>query len=234
MTTDLVDEGLVVVDEANERGLVVRLLGGAGVVLHCRSAAGEAAHRPIGDLDAATTRRDAKAVAASLRDRGYAPETRFNALHGERRMIFHGPAGKLDLFVDVFEMCHRIDLTSRLELDTPTLTASDLLLTKLQVVELNAKDASDAALLLREHELASGEGDWIDVDYLATLVGDDWGLWRTATLTLDRLAELEPGVADRAGALRAALDAAPKTRRFRLRARVGERKRWYEIPDEVG
>lgn len=234
MTADLVDEGLAVVGEANERGLVVRLLGGAGVVLHCRSAAAEEPHRPIGDLDAATTRRDAKAVAASLRDRGYAPETRFNALHGERRMIFHGPAGKLDLFVDVFEMCHRIDLTSRLELDTPTLTASDLLLTKLQVVELNAKDASDAALLLREHELASGEGDWIDVDYLATLAGDDWGLWRTATLTLDRLAELEPEVADRAGALRAALDAGPKTRRFRLRARVGERKRWYEIPDEVG
>jgi hypothetical protein len=234
VTADLVDEGLAVVGEANERGLVVRLLGGAGVVLHCRSAAGEAAHRPIGDLDAATTRRDAKAVGASLRDRGYAPETRFNALHGERRMIFHGPVGKLDLFVDVFEMCHRIDLTSRLELDTPTLTASDLLLTKLQVVELNAKDASDAALLLREHELASGEGDWIDVDYLASLAGDDWGLWRTATLTLDRLAALEPGVAYRAGKLRAALDAAPKTRRFRLRARVGERKRWYEIPDEVG
>jgi hypothetical protein len=234
VTAELVDEGLAVVDEASERGLVVRLLGGAGVVLHCRSTVGEAAHRPIGDLDAATTRRDAKAVAASLRDRGYAPETRFNALHGERRMIFHGPAGKLDLFVDVFEMCHRIDLRSRLELDTPTLSASDLLLTKLQVVELNAKDASDAALLLREHELASGAGDWIDVDYLAGLAGDDWGLWRTATLTLDRLVELEPGVAGRAGALRAALDEAPKTRRFRLRARVGERKRWYEIPDEVG
>jgi hypothetical protein len=234
VSAELVDEGLAVVDEADQRGLVVRLLGGAGVVLHCRAILGDGNHREIGDLDAATTRRDAKGVAASLRDRGYAPETRFNALHGGRRMIFHGPAGKLDLFVDVFEMCHRIDLTSRLDLDTPALTASDLLLTKLQVVELNAKDASDAALLLREHELSSGAGDWIDVDYLAGLVGDDWGLWRTTTLTLDRLAELEPEVAGKAGALRAALDDAPKTRRFRLRARVGERKRWYEIPDEVG
>jgi hypothetical protein len=234
VTTELVEEGLAVVAAAAERDLVVRLLGGAGVVLHCSSTIGDGEHRAIGDLDAATTRRQAKAVAASLVDRGYAPETRFNALHGERRMIFHGPAGKLDLFIDVFEMCHRIDLAPRLDLDDPTLTASDLLLTKLQVVELNAKDASDAALLLQEHELAHGNGDWIDVAYLAGLTGDDWGLWRTATLTLARLAELEPGVADRAGALRAALEDAPKTRRFRLRARVGERKRWYEIPDEVG
>jgi hypothetical protein len=234
VTADLVEEGVAVVTAAGERGAVVRLLGGAGVILHCKSTVAEGVHREIGDLDAATTRRHAKGVAASLLARGYTPETRFNALHGERRMIFHGPAGKLDLFVDVFEMCHRIDLAARLELDDPTLTASDLLLTKLQVVELNAKDASDAALLLREHELASGDGDWIDVDYLGRLAGDDWGLWRTATLTLARLAELEPDVADQANALRAALEDAPKTRRFRLRARVGERKRWYEIPDEVG
>ncbi|MGH3042628.1 MAG: hypothetical protein ACRDNG_12985 [Gaiellaceae bacterium] len=234
MTAELLEEGLAVVSEASERSLVVRLLGGAGVVLHCRSILEGGLHRPIGDLDAATTRRDAKAVAALLRGQGYVPETRFNALHGERRMIFHGPLGKLDLFVDVFEMCHRIELASRFELDAPTVTASDLLLTKLQVVELNAKDARDAALILEEHELARGAGDWIDIEYLSSLAGDDWGLWRTATQTLERLAELEPGVADRASALRLALDQAPKTRRFRLRARVGERKRWYEIPDEVG
>ncbi len=234
MTVGLIDEGLAVVAAADERGLVLRLLGGVAVALHCRPASGEAGHRPIGDLDAATSRRDAKAVAGALRELGYEPETRFNALHGDRRLIFHGPAGKLDVFVGVFEMCHRIDLEPRLELDSPTLTASDLLISKLQVVELNAKDALDAGLLLQEHELAHGNGDRIDLDYLAGLAGDDWGLWRTMTLTLDRLVELEPATAAKADGVREALDEAPKTRRFRMRARVGERKRWYEIPDEVG
>jgi hypothetical protein len=103
-----------------------------------------------------------------------------------------------------------------------------------QVVELNAKDAEDAALLLGTHELGHGPGDQVDLDYLARLAGDDWGLWRTLTGTLQRLEELQPDVAERARAVGSALDEAPKTRRFRLRARVGERKRWYQLPEEVG
>jgi hypothetical protein len=131
-------------------------------------------------------------------------------------------------------MCHRIELADRLALDSPTLTATDLLLTKLQVVELNEKDADDAALLLAEHEVGRGNGDWIDADYLAAVAADDWGFWRTMTGTLARLVELRPLVAAKARALEHILDEAPKSRRFKLRARVGERKRWYELPEEVG
>src|SRR6202030_4206358 len=123
----------------------LRLLGGAAIILH----SGGRPHRELGDLDAATRRSDGRALAGALATVGYEAEPRFNALHGDRRLIFHGPHGKLDVFVEVFEMCQRIELGPRLPLDSPTLPVSDLLLTKLQVVELNAKDADDAALLLR-------------------------------------------------------------------------------------
>ena len=228
--SELLAEGVAVVEAAAAAGLVLRLLGGVGIVLHT----GGQPHRALGDLDAATRSSDARPLTPALSLVGYQPEPRFNALHGDRRLIFHGPRGKLDVFVEVFEMCHRIDLGPRLELDSPTLPVSDLLATKLQVFELNAKDADDAALLLRTHELGHGAGDHVDVDYLSDLVADDWGLWRTLTGTLERLEGLQPGVAERAGALRRALDDAPKGRRFRMRAKVGERKRWYELPDEVG
>jgi hypothetical protein len=234
MSATLVAEGVALVGEMGSRGLTLRLLGGAGIVVHCERALAGTPHREIADLDAITPRADARGVAEALATGGYEPEARFNALHGNRRMIFHGPAGKLDLFVGAFEMCHRLELEGRLALDAQTLTVSDLLLTKLQIVELNAKDAQDAALLLREHELGRGDGDHVDVDYLASLVGRDWGLWRTTTGTLRRLAELEPAVATRAGELESAFAEVPKTRAFRMRARVGERKRWYELPDEVG
>ena len=230
MNAELVAEGVSLVDAATADGVTLRLLGGAAIVLH----AGREPHRPLGDLDAAVPRSDARRVTATLASVGYQPEPRFNALHGDRRLIFHGPHGKLDVFVEVFEMCHRIVLGPRLSLDSPTLTVSDLLLTKLQVVELNAKDAEDAALLLSTHELGHGPGDQVDLDYLALLAGDDWGLWRTLTETLERLEELQPDVGERARAVRSALDKAPKTRRFRMRARVGERKRWYQLPEEVG
>ena len=230
MSDDLVAEGVSLVEAAQADGLMLRLLGGAAIVLH----SGEQLHRPLGDLDAAVRRSDGRRLAKTLTSSGYEPEPRFNALHGDRRLIFYGPKGKLDVFVEVFEMCHRIDLGPRLPLDSPTLPVSDLLLTKLQVVELNTKDADDVAVLLRHHELGQGDGDHVDLDYLAGLVSDDWGLWRTLTGTLQRLEELQPDVAVQARAVRAALDEAPKTRRFRLRAKVGERKRWYELPEEVG
>jgi hypothetical protein len=230
MSADLVAEGVALVDEMDARGLTLRLLGGAGVVLHC----GGVAHRAIADLDTLAPRAQARPLATALGEAGYEPEARFNAMHGDRRMIFHGPAGKLDVFVGAFEMCHRLELDGRLGLDRPTLTVSDLLLTKLQIVELNAKDAEDAALLLRAHELGEGPGDHVDVPYIAALTARDWGLWRTVTGTLRRLADVAPDVAGKTEALAGALDAEPKTRAFRMRARVGERKRWYELPDEAG
>jgi hypothetical protein len=229
MSQARVNEGLALVEIVERAGGTLRLLGGAAVIVH---SSGEA-HREIADLDAATMRSDVKLVTEVLEGRGYQPEARFNALHGDKRMIFHGPEGKLDIFVEAFEMCHTIELKDRLALDSPTIPATDLLLTKLQVVELNAKDAHDLAVLLHHHDLNSGDGDHVDVDYLGSLVGDDWPLWRTLVGTLERLPELEPGTAEPARELRQILDDAPKGRRFRLRAKVGERKRWYELPDEV-
>lgn len=229
MSEELVAEGVALVQSAQEAGATVRLLGGAAVVLHGSGVP----YRPIGDLDAITRRKDARTLTSALEARGYEPEQRFNALHGDRRLIFYGPQGKLDVFVDRFEMCHRLELGGRLDLDSPTLTATDLLLTKLQVVELNEKDARDAAELLTHHELAAGPGDHLDTDYLAEIVGDDWGLWRTLVGTLDRLPALVPEVSDQAAAVRRVLEDAPKGRRWRMRAKVGERKRWYELPDDV-
>jgi hypothetical protein len=226
-------EGVALVDDMTHRGITLRLLGGAAVFEHCPRAMAGGPYRQLADLDAMTTRKDGPKLASALQERGYAADARFNALHGDRRMIFAGPAGKLDVFVDEFEMCHTLDLRHRLGLDARTLTVADLLLTKLQIVELNAKDAQDARALLAEHELASGPGDHVDVAYLSQVLGADWGLWRTVTGTLRSLAGLHPDVADRAQALLDAFEAAPKTRAWKLRARIGERKRWYELPDEV-
>jgi hypothetical protein len=227
-------EGVALVEAMASRGLTLRLLGGAGVFEHCPGVLRHGPYRELGDLDTITTGGDARRLSAALAEHGYAPEERFNALHGDRRLIFHGPIGKLDVFVDTFEMCHVLDLRARLALEPRTLTVADLLLTKLQIVEFNAKDAQDARALLLEHDLGEGPGDHVDVTYLSSAVAGDWGLWRTVTRTLDALAALHPDVAGRATALGAALEIAPKTRSWRLRARIGERKRWYELPDEIG
>jgi hypothetical protein len=45
-------------------------------------------------------------------------------------------------------------------------------------------------------------------------------------------AEIGRRVAKQAAELREEVARAPKSRGFKLRARVGRRKRWYEVPDE--
>lgn len=229
----LIQEGMELADAAKERALRVRLLGGVGVVAHCPQTLGSRAHREIADIDIAVSRADARKLTGFMEERGYEAEKRFNSLQGDKRMIFHGPQGKLDVFVGAFSMCHALDLDRRLDKDFPALTATDLLLTKLQIVELNAKDAHDASVLLAEHEISAGDGDHIDSEHIGRLTGDDWGLWRTVTGTLEHLKRLHPEVGARVDELRAAIEQAPKSRRYKLRARVGERVRWYELPEET-
>ena len=227
----LIQEGLSLITDAFHRGLTVRLLGGAAVAIHCCHSGELRAHRPIGDLDIVTTRASSRALPSVLATRGYEPEKRFNALHGHRRMVFIGPLCKLDVFVDTFEMCHRIRLGDRLSLDAPTVSVSDLLLTKTQVVELNQKDVDDIQLLLATHEVAEGEGDHLNLQYLQSVVHSDWGLWRTSTKTLERVARVYPAAAPQATKLAEGMTRSPKALRFRLRGLVGERMRWYELPE---
>jgi hypothetical protein len=233
VSSDIVAEGVAIVVAARDRGAVLRLLGGAAVFIHCPASVAQGPYRELGDLDAITLRTDVVVVSRTLKDLGYEADSRFNAIHGERRLIFSGPRVKLDVFVETFEMCHRIQLRNRIRLEELTLTVSDLLLTKLQIVHLNDKDARDTAALLSEHELARGPGDHIDIDYVGALLGSDWGLWRTVTANLLKVAKLQTHVAAKAQELVTTLDTAPKTIGFRARARIGERVRWYELPDEV-
>ncbi|MGE0219548.1 hypothetical protein [Mycolicibacterium sp.] len=226
-----VAEGVAIVADAEAAGAQARLIGGAAIAWH--SGRADTPHRTFSDLDMVVSRKGAGALTKALEQRGYEGERQFNALNADTRLIFHGPTGKLDVFVERFQMCHEIPLRSRLELDTPTVTVTDLLLTKLQVVQINEKDVQDVALLLDTHECRAGEGDWVNGDYLGGLLGDDWGLWRTVTESLGAVARAEPRIGPRAEEILAAIEAGPKTRRFRLRAKIGERKRWYELPEEV-
>jgi hypothetical protein len=238
---DVVQE---ILGDAERSGVAMRALGGVAVQLRCRSAqAGGPLWRECGDIDLATTRRSSVAVKEVLRAYGYVPATRFNALHGRTRLLFEAPDGHhADVFVDTFSMCHVLDLRGRLGVDAQTLSLADLLLTKLQIAELNRKDVSDAAALLLDHDL-SDDDSGINVPYVESVLCGDWGWWRTVSTNLARLLHhvMELGLEDadrqrveeQAGRLLERVEAAPKTTRWRLRARIGERMPWREDPDEI-
>lgn len=237
---DLEAEARRLLAEIRRRNLAIRLIGGMAIRLIAGDSLHPAFERPVQDLDFVVATGDRKAAEALLSDAGYLADEQFNALNGARRLLYidleYGR--QIDVFVGSFEMCHELPLADRLTARDETLPAADLLMTKLQIVHLNAKDRGDLYALLDSQDV-----DALEIDWIADLTSNDWGLHHTFEINLARLREglaeqkLEPEraaeIEARIGAIDGAIQGAPKSRRWKLRARVGERKRWYEEPEEV-
>lgn len=241
----LMQEARRLLAEADRRQAPMRLLGGMGIALLLGDRMDQRFRREIEDLDFITTRKASREVERLLQHAGWEPESRFNTLHGHRRLLFHEPQGerKVDVFVERFEMCHALPLTERIGVREETLPAAELAMCKLQIVQLNAKDIGDLYALLDALEVAEHDRQAINAARITQLTGSDWGLHHTFELNLRRLLNQvgeagldEQGqarVSGRINQLQQALEDAQKSRAWRMRARIGERKRWYEEPEEV-
>jgi hypothetical protein len=244
--TELAAEARRLIDLATGEGLVLRLIGGLAIQLLTpelppRTRGGQ-------DLDFGSVKASRKGLSGLLEQQGFVGDRNFNALYGDKQLYFtHSQTGlAVDVMVDRIHMCHTVEFADRATELSYTLSPTDLLLSKLQIVELNAKDLEDILRLLVHFPLSERDPDpdGIELGVIRDLVGDDWGWWKTISLNLDRIdqtlagatpAAVAGGALDPAAAvtaLRAALDAAPKSRRWKLRDRVGERKRWYDVPEE--
>lgn len=248
---DVVDEAQRVVDALESGGVSVRLLGGVGVAAHRHGPVPAALSRSFADIDLVVGRKGGHALGTGLAALGYVPNDRFNALHGARRLLFYDPgnARQMDVFVGEFAMCHRLDLSDRLNRHPLALAPADLLLTKLQIVELNNKDLVDAVRLVLAHEVRApdlpaglGAADVLSLDRLVEVTRADWGWHTTFGDNLRKVRDAVPGLLDAAAAstvceridsVAAALEAAPKTTRWKARALLGRRAPWYELPEEV-
>jgi hypothetical protein len=241
----LVTEARRISDEAGSRGIEVRLLGGIAIWLRSEDGVRAQLGREYADIDLVTLRKHSKPLRELLESIGYEPNKMFNALQSDR-LYYNAADGShhLDIFVDKFAMSHKLDLADRLRTEPLVLPAAELLLTKLQIAELNDKDARDTAMLLLDHELADRDGPGLlNASYVAEVCAEDWGLYTTITDNLGKIQELlesilpDPQqrqiVGERVADLLARLEAAPKSRGWRRRAKIGRRMRWYEVPDEA-
>jgi hypothetical protein len=240
---DLVVEAQRVVGRAEREGVALRVTGGVGIAIHCPSTRRPPLARRYADIDVVGRARERREIVALMVGLGYTAEERFNAMHGTTRLLFFDEHNgrQLDVFLDRVEMCHTLDLRDRLLPGMVTLSLADLLAMKLQIVETNEKDLLDATALFADHALSEDEAG-INVAYLASLAAADWGLWRTLTMIAERVADHAATLDERVpvalvrsqvAAFVERLETEPKTRSWRLRARIGDRKRWYELPEEA-
>ena len=234
---ELTAEAVRLISDAAQHSIVLRALGSVGVKLHCDSVAIELAsrgRRPK-DIDLVTRRTNRKEIRRFFEAEGYETDRdMLVSMEGSRYLFRNRESGTdIDVFVDVLDFCHRLDVAARMGTG-PSLSIEDLLLSKLQIVELTPNDKLDLSAIFGTHEIgvATKDTEVIDSGYVAGILADNWGFWRTATGNLEVLkAELPEQAGHRLEKLAQQIDAAPKTLRWKARSALGERAQWWQDVD---
>lgn len=244
-------EAVSIVTEATAAGVTLRVVGSAGIRLHCPRPGPvmDQLGRPAKDIDFVVPQQHRKGMRRLLESRGYvADRDLLIAMEGTRYTFTHAQHGTdIDVFVERLAFCHTIEVRDRLEVHPVTIPLEELLLQKIQIVEMTTTDLIDVSVLLTTHDVAAGggEAETIDSGHIARLLSRDWGFHHTATRNLRKVCDdageraasgLDAGsrqvVRERAGLLLESIAAEPKSLGWRMRDRVGERKQWWQDVDD--
>jgi hypothetical protein len=241
---DVKDEAVRLLEEAQKRDIFLRLMGGLAIKLHSPSASHRSLERKYPDIDFITTRRSAKQLPRFLEDMGYTPNKTFNTLSGDWRQLYYdGERNRqIDIFIGDFSMCHKLPLGQRLGVEPITIPLAELLLTKLQIVEINGKDIRDICAVLLDHEVGPSDEETINSTVIAALCARDWGLYTTVNRAFQRVLDFmdafelssqqKDTIRTRIKKIRQAMDEGPKSLAWKIRDKIGTRVRWYDLPQE--
>ncbi len=236
------------IDRARAEGVILRVLGAIAFKHRCPRFAHlqDALGREYTDIDFAGYGRQVREIRAVLASGGYVEDEMVYVESEGSRLILDHPQTHLhvDVFLDKLEFCHTIPFAGRLEVDAYTIPLAEMLMQKMQIVEINEKDIVDTIMLLLEHPLGDTDGETINISRVAAVCARDWGWWRTLTMNLRKVEQMAASypqlsdgekarVAEQVAASLARIEAEPKSLGWRMRARVGDRKKWYRDVGEL-
>jgi len=252
---DFIKYATRIVDEGEKQGIMLRIMGAVAFRIHTPDLAD--LHRRLSrlnsssaeftDVDLMTYGKFSTKLEKFFTGLGYAPDehAKYQIHVWAQRHFYHDATGqfKVDVFFDKLEMSHTIDFKNRLEKDSPTIPLAELLLEKMQILQINEKDIKDAIILLLGHEVGEDDSDRINGKYIASLLSDDWGLWYTTTINMDKvkmfsskyeqMTEREKSsISNRVDLLRKYIDDHPKSTRWKVRAKIGAKRKWYRDVEE--
>lgn len=242
------NELYAILKASSDSGILLRVIGSLAFQMHCpqfgylQAALG----RAYTDIDFAAYKQQNKDISGMFARMGYIENREvFIGSEGERA-IFDKPGTGLhvDVFYEKLDFCHAIYWKDRLEVDSPTIPLTELLLEKMQIVQINEKDIIDTIMLLLEHPVGETDKETINIKLAAELCANEWGLWRTTTMNLEKVKQLaqhysqltpeqKKKVELQVDAVLKRLNDEPKPLAWRIRDRVGDRVKWYKDVDEV-
>ena len=233
------EAAIQIIDRAEKDGVRLRLLGGLAFRQLCPSSKGSYA-RENKDIDLMGKREDSKKIVGVMEELGYKPREVFNKLNMGQRLIFYDMTNKrrVDLFLDEFVMCHKFNFKESILANEYTLPITQLVMTKLQVVEKTDKEYIDLMAAFFDFEVTEG-GVGIRGDEIADLCSKDWGIHTTFMKSLEAMLRRAQTLGEddkrivvpRVQRLMEMIGQKPKSIGWKMRARIGEKARWYDIPD---
>ncbi|MGC8647755.1 MAG: phosphoribosyltransferase [Candidatus Micrarchaeia archaeon] len=241
---ELLGKAIETIEKAKKEGIPLHLIGGlAFSYLAKKGREIKEFSRETKDIDFFSLSKYLEKINKLMLSNGFEEDKRFNALYGAKRMQYYYKGVKVDLLLDEFRMSHMIPLKEKIQLGRVTIAPSDLLLTKLQVAEINEKDIKDILALLVDFKMGNADtASTIDSGYIAELLSDDWGLYKTVMQNLEKAnryleslnisQRIKSQISTEIEYLRNAIELRPKSIRWKLRAKIGEKVRWYELPEE--
>jgi hypothetical protein len=247
-SSGLVDEALRIANKSKEETITLRVMGATAVRIHCPKFASlhQDLRREISDIDFMAYGSQTDKVIEFLLRIGYTfDRRRLMIMRYFNRYIFDDAEKRhLDVFFDKLEMCHTIDFNHRLEVDYPTISLADIVLEKLQIVNINEKDIKDCMVLLREHKVGEGEEETVNIKYISRLLAKDWGFYYTVTQNLEKVGAASKGypalqdadihdISLKIATIKDEIEHAPKSVGWKMRARVGNKQKWYREVEEV-
>ncbi len=234
-------ESTRIVGEAAKQGLTLRVMGACAVLIHCPKYRHllTSLGREVTDMDFVSYSKYNLAVEKFFRGIEYNPKGLTMALRGTGRHIYDRGEMHVDVFFDKLDMCHCINFSGRLEMDSPTIPLAELLLEKMQIVQINEKDLKDTMILLREHEAGESDNEQVNKQYLSELLSQDWGFYHTVRtnleLTKNYLTKYDSLPSDdvldvgrKIDQIIKSMDEKPKSFKWKMRAKIGTSQKWYK------
>jgi hypothetical protein len=232
---------------SDETGIILRVIGSLAFQMHCQKFGYLQAimGRAYTDIDFAAYHKQSKEIRVLMAGLGYQENHEvFIVSEGNRAIFQRLDVGlHIDVFYEKLDFCHVINWKDRLEVDHPSIPLAEMLLEKMQIVQINEKDIIDTIMLLLEHPLGEQDNEIINIQRVAFLCSTDWGLWRTTTMNLEKVRQLaqryqqlsneqKEMIDSQVNAALGRINQEPKSLAWRLRARVGDRVKWYKDVDE--
>ncbi len=234
---DKIRAALRIIDAAKKQDVLLRLIGGLAIRNHCEII--EFCERDYSDIDLVGKRQQATQISKVMKDLGYHEDPHVERDSGGQRLQFHKAdlSDHIDVFLDTFQMEHKIDLRQRLTIEDYTISISDLLLTKLQIYQLNEKDVRDILTIVKDIPLDTHDrSKVINVQYLAQLCSKDWGLYQDVIANIEKAQHLlknytlspqdQQRIQQGLNQIKSAIEEEPKSLKWKIRARIGKRKSW--------